>query len=254
MTVLFFVFDCVVFAQAARSLSTNSKPDIVKNVEKKMKELTHDSGVYFKRGLLHLRDRHKSKARQEFDKAVEVFLLSGIKIRGNQKLRECYNQLIETIYRIEFFSNQKPFNVRGLAAVCGWSIEESLVGEIFNNIVANRSGGLTKSAKDKSDTYLFAGFTEQKFEPSPLDELAKFDFTENEENIITREATKEYLTLRKVAEKKQVSWICLSDAPNDSEIFELLSRTRSSNNGNWSAQIGNVYADGTQDFPRRRSS
>lgn len=202
ITVLFFVFDWVVFAQVARSPSSG-KPDIVKNAEKKMKELTHESGVYFKRGLLYLRDRHKSKARQEFDKAVEVFLLSGIKIRGNQKLRECYNQLIETIYRIEFFSNQKPFSVRRLSAVCGWVIEEGLAGEVFNNSVANRSGSLTKSAKDKSDNYLFAGFTEQRFEPSPRDELAKFDFTENEENIITRETTKEYMTLRKVAEKNK---------------------------------------------------
>ena len=87
---------------------TSSKPEQAVQAEEKVKKVAQDSGRYFKQGLYNLQDNRRSRAREDFDKAVEVFLMSGINVQKNDRLRECYNQLIETVYRMEYPSGQRP--------------------------------------------------------------------------------------------------------------------------------------------------
>jgi hypothetical protein len=68
--------------------------------EAKINKITKEAGIYFKQGLLGLQDDRRPQARADFDKSIEVFLLSGVNIRSNAKLQGCYSQLIETVYRI----------------------------------------------------------------------------------------------------------------------------------------------------------
>ena len=193
----------LIFTLASAVFAQDSRPNGVKSAEKRVETITRDSGIYFKQGLLYLVDRRDSEARKEFDKSVEIFLLSGINVKRNQKLRECYNQLIETIYRIEFPKNQSA-DVRGVSAVCGWTIRGELADRVANRRDVSskkpNSNGSAPKGGVKPTVNLLAGFSEQKFEASPLDELSKLEFTETEADVNSPEARQEYQVLRRVAE------------------------------------------------------
>ena len=107
-----------------------SKPIQAEQAEARVAQVTADAGRYFKQGLLNLQDNRRSLARDDFDKSVEVFLMSGINVRGSQKLSDCYSQLIETVYRMEFPNEKQPPTVRSLSATCGWNIDNSLADSV----------------------------------------------------------------------------------------------------------------------------
>lgn len=196
--IIFFVASNFVFAQPARPTSTNSgNSKHVEDTKQKIETMLQKVRIPFREGLVAFVDRNDLEARRKFDRAVEVFLMSGINVRRNQKLRECYNQLIETIYRIEFPASSQSANILGLSTVCGWSIKPELAERVAKRI--GSSTGLNNSKNHVDNVQ--AGFSEQKFEPSPRDELAKFEFTKDETNIDSPEARKEFRVLRRVAER-----------------------------------------------------
>jgi hypothetical protein len=177
---------------SSTSGSNNGKPEEAARAEARIRQITNDSGRYFNQGLLYLEENSRTKAREDFDKSVEVFLMSGVNVQRNDRLRECYNQLIETVYRMEFPATQRPVNIRGLSAMCGWEIKSELADSIALLVtksaaspdasdVANAIAGNTSS---DSDDDIF-GFSDQGFEPSPLDELSKLQLTEDENNVDT---------------------------------------------------------------------
>src|SRR6478672_9824052 len=115
-----------VFAQAQIVPNSNAgKTQEVESAEAKINKITVDAGISFKEGLFSL-EKNRSQAREKFDKAVEVFLTSSVDVRSNTKLQSCYSQLIETVYRLEFASNQQPPQIKGLAQTCGWNIDNQL--------------------------------------------------------------------------------------------------------------------------------
>lgn len=147
--------------------------------EEKIKEVTGNAGVKFKEGLLSLEDNRRADARQKFDEAVEVFLMSNINVTKNDKLSKCYNQMIETIYRMEFPSPQQP-NIRGVSETCGWKIDGQLadnVAKISQSLPQNTSASnapLIKAVVDDKSQGDFqqVGFLDQRFLPTAGDELA----------------------------------------------------------------------------------
>lgn len=211
-----------VFAQITESTSSgrnSNKPAQAEKAEARIRQVTKDSGIRFNQGLLYLKDNRRTQAREEFDKSVEVFLISGINIQSSRNLRECYSQLIETVYRMEFPSNEKPVNINGLSAVCSWNIKQDLADEIAKLVKINPVKDAAEST-DKSAESLIAsagtsgvqgqfdqiGFTEQKFEPSPLDELAKLELNEEETNVETPEAKQEFEYIKYVVENRSLGF------------------------------------------------
>ena len=193
--IIFFISSSSVFAQITSTSSSgrnSGKTNEAIQAEARINQITNDAGRYFKQGLLNLQDNRRSNAGNDFDKSIEVFLISGVNVQSNKKLTECYSQLIETIYRMEFPANQPP-QIRSLAATCTWDI---------NNEMADGIAKLVMSQPIKTDTNAVAqtdgaeelpsemlvGFNEQIFEASPLDELSKLQLTQEEENIYTPEA------------------------------------------------------------------
>jgi len=177
------------------------KPDT--SGEVKINQVLKDAGVAFNEALLNLQDNRRSQAREKFDKSVEVFLMSNVNVRSNKKLGDCYDKLVDTIYRIEFPSTQKP-DISYLSVTCGWDIKS----ELANNIVkmgqtpaANTSAGTTSGSQDdmiksvvpNQNDVAQNGFSQQKFEASPLDELAKLELTPEEQDVVnTPEGRMEY--------------------------------------------------------------
>lgn len=190
--ILIFAFASIIQAQVTSSVSNgrnSGKPEQAQQAEAQVLKITDDAGRYFKQGLFHLQDNRRSEAREDFDKSVEVFLISGVDVQRNQTLRECYSQLIETIYRMEFPNNQVP-QIRSLSGTCGWNIDTKLADDIAKSTqiaplnqtntdaaLASVVGNQTQSSDAQN------GFTEQTFEASPLDDLSKLELTQDEQQV-----------------------------------------------------------------------
>jgi LysM repeat protein len=201
--IIFFI--SAIFAQAQLIPNASAdKPQQVRDAEARINKITEDAGIFFKQGLLGLQDNRRSQARTDFDKSVEVFLTSTVDVRSNAKLQACYSQLIETVYRIEFPSGQVP-QIRSLAATCGWNIDNQLadnIAKLSQQPVQNPTNnpadsGLATSiaGRPTQGDIPPVGFSSQKFEPSPLDELAKLELTPEElqiENDPDAQAQMEY--------------------------------------------------------------
>ena len=208
---LIFISASFSFGQSTSSISSgrnDTKTPETLQAEKTVNDLTGKSGVLFKEGLTALVDNRRSIAGEKFDKSIEVFLMSGVDVQRNQKLRECYNQLIETVYRIEFPSDAQLPQVRSLSATCNWDIKNETADNIANIIKiqpANAAGGndVTVAASNGNQPdQTQVGFNEQKFEVSPLDDLAKLELTQDEVNVDTPEAQQQYqLAVYAVANK-----------------------------------------------------
>lgn len=164
------------------------------------------SGRLFKEGLLAFKDNRRSDAGDKFNRSVEVFLYSALNIQRDQKLQGCYNQLIETIYRIEFPSEVQIPQVRSLAATCGWSIDNVLADDI-----AKLSRPAVKSPGDKATVAAVVGggnmpadepsmgFNTQGFEPSPLDDLARLELNSDEQQVDTNPVAQQQFQYLQVA-------------------------------------------------------
>ncbi|MEP7039714.1 MAG: lytic transglycosylase domain-containing protein, partial [Acidobacteriota bacterium] len=176
----------------------DSKTQQAEQAERIVNKLTNDSGILFKEGLTALSDNRRSIAGEKFDKSIEVFLMSGVDVQRNQKLRECYNQLIETVYRIEFPADNQLPQVRSLSATCSWDIKNETADNIAKlvrtqpNEPTNSELATAMNKNESQAAQMQVGFNEQKFEASPLDDLAKVELTPDEINIDTPEAQQQY--------------------------------------------------------------
>ena len=189
---IFLVFATVSNAQTTSTTSSNGKstPEILKAQDAANKVLL-ESGISFKEGLLAFADNNRSMAGEKFNKSVEVFLYSTLNIQKDQKLQSCYNQLIETVYRIEFPTESQLPQIRNLAATCSWNdIEPKLSDNVANlvrpSVAKPASDGATVAigvSGPNAGSLSKVGFNNQEFEPSPLDELAKLELTPDEQQV-----------------------------------------------------------------------
>jgi membrane-bound lytic murein transglycosylase D len=147
-----------------------SVPTQVGEQDERVNEIIKQAEIYFNQGKLDLADKKYAQARQNFDKAVEVILLSGLSVRGYTKLNAYYAELIDKVYRLEV-PNLPPQNV------------------------VKQNNDLVASAAQKTEEPQI-GFAEQRFEASPLDELAKLELTQSEQDVSTPEAQEsiQYIT------------------------------------------------------------
>ena len=153
-------FPAIIFAQIPAAPSARSIPTDVDQLEKRVEQLIARSQDHFKKGKQNLEDKKREQARDEFDKAVDVILESGIDVRASQKLQTFYLELVELIYREEVPMQQITPNAA------------------TNTLVAqNQIQGQTPAPPPQ------VGFRDQKFEPSPLDDLSKLVLTTDETNV-----------------------------------------------------------------------
>ncbi len=114
----------------------------------------------FRKGKLNLDAGKRSEARDDFDQAVDQILESGIDVRASHELRVYYEALVERIYREE---------VPTLAPARQANVIE---------LVAQNGQGPAAPIPPQQ-----VGFVDQKFEPSPLDDLSKLVLTSEEQNV-----------------------------------------------------------------------
>lgn len=87
-------------------------PTEVEKLDGRVTQVINKAEDHFRKGKLNLDDNKRDQARDEFDKAVDSILESGMDVRANQRLQTFYLELIERIYRLEVpqqqFAPQKP--------------------------------------------------------------------------------------------------------------------------------------------------
>jgi membrane-bound lytic murein transglycosylase D len=154
--------------------SGSSDRTILNEVDKadsRITQLIAQAEASFKEAEIHLKARELEQARQKFDKAVNVILESGINVVGYPRLQTYYLELVERIYRIEVPQQQVTPRV-----------------ELAQNVQVNYTGQ-TQDEKNTTPPQE-PGFKQQKFEPSPLDDLAKLILTPAEENVDPEDVAK----------------------------------------------------------------
>src|SRR5229473_272168 len=153
------------FAQIPAGSSARAIPTEVEKTEVRVSQIITRAEDHFRKGKLNLDDNKREAARDEFDKAVDTILESGLNVRESQRLQTFYLELVERIYREEVpIGHGLPQTTTVLVAQNGQSPQSSQ--------------GQTQKPQPAQ-----IGFREQKFEPSPLDELSKLVLTAEEKNV-----------------------------------------------------------------------
>ena len=165
------------FAQIPVASSARTIPTQVEQSEGRVTQIINRAEDHFRRGKLNLEDNKRNQAREEFDKAVDSILESGFDVRASQRLQTYYLELVERIYREEV-PLQQP----------------NAPAPVTSQLVAqNPQDPSTQKAPPSQ-----IGFRDQRFEPSPLDELSKLVLTESEKEVSSEDLLALEDSIRKV--------------------------------------------------------
>jgi peptidoglycan lytic transglycosylase D len=145
------------FAQIPAGSSARNIQNDVEKADPRVTQLIAKAEDHFRKGKLNLEDNKREQARDEFDRAVDAILESGMDVRANQRLQVYYLELVERIYREEVPANSAVNSTQ---------------------LVAQNTQTPAQTSKPPQ-----IGFLDQKFEPSPLDELSRLVLTPDEQNV-----------------------------------------------------------------------
>jgi membrane-bound lytic murein transglycosylase D len=157
------IFSLNIFAQTTGS-GARYIPNEIEKSDGAVSKIMEKAEVHFKQGEINLKDNRREQARDEFDKAVDTILNSGMDVRANQRLQTYYLELVERIYRLEVPQ------------------QRTTPSPVLDQQIARNVNASMKEGQDGQDEQV-VGFKDQKFEPSPLDELAKLILTPAEINV-----------------------------------------------------------------------
>ncbi len=147
-------------AQIPAGSSARSIPNEIERADARVTQVISKAEDHFRKGKLNLEDNKRDQARDEFDKAVDAILESGLDVRASQRLQGFYLELVERIYREEVPQTRSP-------------------------IQANVSELVAKNGAQEPQTPEppIVGFRDQKFEPAEGDRLAQLVLTPEEQNV-----------------------------------------------------------------------
>ena len=150
------------FAQIPVASSARTIPTEVEQSEGRITQVIARAEDHFRKGKLNLEDNKREQAREEFDRAVDSILESGFDVRASQRLQTYYLELVERIYREEVPLQQQTAPVN-------------------TQLVAQNTQTQDQTQKTPPPSQI--GFRDQRFEPSPLDELSKVVLTPEEQRV-----------------------------------------------------------------------
>lgn len=144
------------------------EPPKLSETDLRIEAIISSAETFFLEGERHLGNRDKNLAREKFDKAIETILLSRLLVQPLPELHRYYNELIQRIYNLEFPAIK----------------------------IASSDNTLFTAPKPSQSEQTQGGFIEQKFEPSPFDELAKLELEEKpktDEVVVNKVASRVYV-------------------------------------------------------------
>jgi membrane-bound lytic murein transglycosylase D len=149
---------------SAREIQTE-----VQKTDPRVDQIIERANDHFRKGKLNLEDNKREQARDEFDKAVDEILMSGLDVRASQRLQTFYLELVEKVYREEVPLLQATPQQNATPVVAQGP--------------ANPKIDQTEVAKIQQPKQMMIGFRQQGFDPSPLDPLSKLILTETEKKV-----------------------------------------------------------------------
>jgi len=161
-------FPAIIQAQIPGGSSAREIPTEVQKTDGRVDQVIERANDHFRKGKLNLEDDKREQARDEFDKAVDEILMSGLDVRANQRLQTFYLELVEKIYREEVPLIQQVMPQQNATPVVAQA-------------PANPKTENVEVAKAQAPKQI--GFRQQGFEPSPLDPLSKLVLTEDEKRV-----------------------------------------------------------------------
>ncbi|MGI9105356.1 MAG: transglycosylase SLT domain-containing protein [Pyrinomonadaceae bacterium] len=160
------------YAQGLTVSSLRTTSSDVERDNPRVLQIVEKAEQHYKLGELNLKDKNLDAARAEFDKAVDAVLESGMDVRSNPRLQTYYLELVERVYRMEVAMPSAPVQTKGQ--------------QIAQFVAAS-----TNATSDVVPVVQQPGFLrEQKFEPSPLDELSRLVLTREETQITSDDVAK----------------------------------------------------------------
>ena len=154
------------YAQIPAASSARAIPTAVEQSDSRVSQVIAKAEDHFRKGKLNLEDSKREQARDEFDKAVDSILESGFDVRASQRLQTYYLELVERVYREEVPMQQVT--------------PQSNTPSAMTLVAVNSQTPDTSTPKNQTPQI---GFRDQKFEPSPLDELSRLVLTPDEQNV-----------------------------------------------------------------------
>src|SRR5436853_3041823 len=161
-------FPAIIQAQIPGGSSAREIPNEVQKTDGRVDQVIERASDHFRKGKLNLEDDKRQQARDEFDKAVDEILMSGLDVRANQRLQTYYLELVEKIYREEVPLIQQVTPQQNATPV-------------VRQAPANPKAETVEVAKAQAPKQI--GFRQQGFQPSPLDPLSKLVLTEDEKKV-----------------------------------------------------------------------
>ena len=153
-------------AQIPGGSSAREIPTEVQKTDVRVDQIIERANAHFKQGKLNLEDNKREQARDEFDKAVDEILMSGLDVRASQRLQTFYLELVEKVYREEVpLIQTTPQNAAPVVA---------------QGAPNPRAEEIAKTQQPKPPQI---GFRQQGFDPSPLDPLSKLILTDEEKKV-----------------------------------------------------------------------
>ncbi len=154
-------------AQPGGSSAREIPTEVQKN-EGRVDQIIDRANDHFRKGKLNLEDNKREQARDEFDKAVDEILMSGMDVRSSERLQKFYLELVEKIYREEVPLNQLAPQQNATPVVAQGP--------------ADPKAENVQVAQAQPQKQQQVGFMQQVFVPSPQDPLA-IALTEEEKQV-----------------------------------------------------------------------
>jgi len=154
-------------AQPGGSSAREIPTEVQKN-EPRVDQLIERANDHFRKGKLNLEDNKREQARDEFDKAVDEILMSGMDVRASERLQRFYLELVEKIYREEV-----PLNQLVPQSNATTDVAKGPAGSAAKNVQVAQAQPQKKQQ---------VGFVQQVFVPSPQDPLG-IALTEEEKQV-----------------------------------------------------------------------
>jgi len=159
----------IINAQPGSGSSARDIQTEVQRTDPRVDQVLERANDHFRKGKLNLEDNKREQARDEFDKAIDEILMSGVDVRASQRLQTFYLELVEKIYREEVPMIQTAPQRNATPVVAQGA--------------PNPNADTVEVAKVQQPKQVQIGFRQQGFDPSPLDALSKLILTEDQKKV-----------------------------------------------------------------------
>lgn len=163
------LFTPVIISAQPGGSSARDIPTEIQRTDPRVDQVQERANDHFRKGKLNLEDNKREQARDEFDKAIDEILMSGVDVRASQRLQTFYLELVEKIYREEVPMLQ--------------TAPQQNVTPVVAQGAPNPKADTVEVAKVQQPKPVQIGFRQQGFEPSPLDTLSKLILNEEEKKV-----------------------------------------------------------------------